>query len=197
MRGVSLRGAVAWAAALLIGIVLGAASAWAALEMGRANFSENYGGWSHSRAAGSRAADPYTRAIIARDGLLALNANEALYFSMNADENGRPLHESCIYELSGGDVPARWWSVTLYASDNFLARNGDHAESIDSTRVHGPAWRARISPVRGEAVHWLSSRSAGRKLVLMLRIYNPHDGWRPSADALPTLTTLSCAGDSA
>lgn len=197
MRGVSLGGVAAWAAALLIGIVMGAASAWAAIEIGRANFAESYGGWAHSRAAGSRAAGPYTRAIIARDGLLALNAREALYFSMERDERGRPLRESCIYELTGGALPARWWSVTLYASDNFLARNGDHAESIDSTGVRAGAWRARVSPVRGEATRWLSSRAAGRGFVLMLRVYNAEDRWRPSAESLPSLTTLSCAGEPA
>jgi len=194
MRGVNIGGVAAWAAAIVVGLVLGAASAWGALEFGRAGFADRIGQWSYSRAAGARSADPYTRAIIARDGLLALNAREARYFSLERDENGAPLRESCIYELMGADLAARWWSVTLYASDNFLAQNQDHAESVDSTRLRG-AWRARVAPVRGEAANWLSSRSAGRGFVLMLRVYNADDGWRPSEAALPTLTTVSCAGD--
>lgn len=194
MRGVNISGVAAWAAAILVGLALGAASAWGALEFGRAGFAEQIGQWNYSRAAGARSADPYTRAIIARDGLLALNAREAQYFSLERDENGAPLRESCIYELSGNDLAARWWSVTLYASDNFLAQNGDHAESVDSTRLSG-AWRVRVAPVRGEAANWLSSRSAARGFVLMLRIYNADDGWRPSEELLPTLSTVSCAGD--
>lgn len=197
MRGVSLGGLAAWAAAILVGIGLGAASAWAALEIGRASFADSYGGWTHNRTAGSTAAGPYTRAIVARVGLLALNAREAVYFTMDRDERGQPLNESCVYELSGGDLPARWWSVTLYASDNFLARNGDYAASIDSSGVHSGAWRARVSPVRGEAVHWLSSRAAGSGFTLTLRIYNAEDGWRPNAEALPALRTLSCVGEPA
>lgn len=191
-----LRRVLAWVGAVLVGAVLGVASAWATLEMGRAGFVESYGAWVHSRAAGSTAADPYTRAIIARDGLLALSAREALYFSLYEDDQGRALDESCVYELSGPPLAARWWSVTLYAADNYLAENSDNAASVDASRLGlYNAWSARISPVRGDAPHWLSSRSAGRGFSLTLRIYNAQDGFRPSAEALPVLTTISCAED--
>lgn len=182
----------------MAGVVLGAASAWVTLEFGRAGFSETYGAWQHSRAAGSTAAGPYTRAIIARDGLLALSAREALYFTLFEDDQGRPLKESCIYEVSGRDLEARWWSLTLYAQDSFLAQNSDHAHSIDASRVRAGAdgsWRARVSPVRGDAVHWISSREARRGFSLTLRVYNPQRDFRPSEAALPTLTTISCAGE--
>ncbi len=188
-----LRRILAWTGAALIGVVLGAASAWAALEFGRANFTERYGAWVHSSAAGSTAAGPYTRAIIARDGLLALSAREALYFSLYEDQNGDPLDESCIYELSGPPLSARWWSVTLYAADNYLVRNDDHAGSIDASRLGlSNAWSVRIAPVRGNTAHWLSSRSAGRAFSLTLRVYNPQQDFRASAETLPTLTTVSC-----
>jgi len=192
-----LRHILGWAAAVLIGAVLGLGSAWAALGIGQTNFMESYGAWTHSRAAGSAAAGPYTRAIIAREGLLALSAREALYFTLAEDEIGRPLDESCIYELSGRDPAARWWSVTLYADDNFLAQNSDHAHSIDASEVRpGPSgvWRARISPVKGDAVYWISSRAARRGFSLTLRVYNPQREFRPSTGALPRLTTVSCAG---
>lgn len=192
-----LRRALAWAAAVIAGAMLGAASAWAALEFGRSSFAETYGAWSHSRAAGSEAAGPYTRAIIAREGLLALSAREALYFTLDRDEEGRPLDEGCVYELAGPELAARWWSVTLYADDDFLAQNSDHAASIDAARVgvgRDGRWRARVAPVRGDAPHWLSSRAARRGFSLTLRVYNPQREFRASADSLPTLRTLSCAG---
>ena len=181
---------------MIAGVTLALASAWAALEFGGSAFTERYGNWVHSRAAGSSAADPYTRAIIARAGLLALSAREAVYFSLDQDEHGRPLSESCIYEIQGRPFDARWWSVTLYADDNFLARNGDNAHSIDATRVGNDApWSARISPVRGDATNWLSSREARRGFVIMLRVYNPQRDFHPSEESLPVLTTVSCAGD--
>ena len=193
-----LRRVLAWTAAIIAGIVLGAASAWATLAVGRDNFSERYGAWTHNRAAGSTAAGPYTRAIIAMEGLLALSAREALYFNLAEDQDGRPLTESCIYELLGRELDARWWSVTLYADDDFLVQNNDLAYSIDASRVRlgpGGAWRARIAPVRGDAAYWLSSRGARRDFSLTLRVYNPQRHFRARADTLPVLNRLSCAGD--
>lgn len=188
-----LRRILAWAGAALIGLLIGAASAWLALRVGSASFAESFGGWSYNRAAGSTAAGPYTRAIIAKEGLLALSSREAIYFLLNHDENRRPLDESCVYELSGRPLDARWWSVTLYADDGFLAQNTDNAASIDASRVGNTApWRARIAPVQGNAPFWLSSRSARRSFSLMLRVYNPQDDFRPSEDSLPVLSTVSC-----
>jgi hypothetical protein len=193
-----LRRVLAWVAAVIAGAVLGGASAWAALEFGRSSFFEDYGAWRHSRATGSAAAGPYTRAIIARDGLLALSAREALYFTIYQDDQGRALDETCIYELTGRQFAARWWSVTLYADDNFLAQNEDHAASIDASHVSlgsDGRWRARVSTVRGDAIYWLSSRNARRDFSLTLRVYNPQRDFRASADSLPTLTRISCLGD--
>lgn len=193
-----LRAVLAWGVAALVGVALGVASAWAALAFGRASFVAHYGAWTHSRAAGSTAADPYTRAVIAREGLLALSAREALYFNLSEDEQGRPLSESCVYELTGRPLEARWWSVTLYADDHFLAQNNDHAAAVDATRIRYGAdrlWRARIAPVRGEAAHWLSSRNTHSDFSLTLRVYNPRRDFEPSEASLPVLTTLSCAGE--
>ncbi|MBL8545379.1 MAG: DUF1214 domain-containing protein [Hyphomonadaceae bacterium] len=191
-----LRRIFAWLLAIVAGVILGGASAWATLKFGAASFTEHYGRWVHSRAAGSTAAGPYTRAIIARDGLLALSAREALYFSIYKDEQGRPLSESCIYNVAGLPLDARWWSLTLYADDNFLAQNTDNAHSIDASRLgNDRAWSARISPVRGDAASWVSSRAARRGFSLTLRVYNPQRDFHPDEASLPTLTTVSCAGD--
>jgi hypothetical protein len=193
-----LRRVLAWAAAIAVAVILGAASAWATLELGANSFGERYGAWSFNRATGSAAAGPYTRAIIAKEGLLALSAREALYFNLTEDQDGRPLSESCIYEIAGEPPAARWWSVTLYAEDGFLVQNGDHAHSIDASHVRAGRdgqWRARIAPVRGDAAYWLSSREARRDFSLTLRVYNPHRDFAPSAETLPVLVRLSCAGD--
>ena len=147
-----------------------------------------------TRPANAPCQSSTTRAIIAKEGLLALSSREAINFFLDRDENNRPLDESCVYELNGRPLDARWWSVTLYADDGFLAQNSDNAASIDASRVgnSGP-WRARIAPVQGNAPFWLSSRSARRSFSLMLRIYNPQDDFRPSEETLPVLSTVSCA----
>jgi len=192
-----LRRILAWALAIIAGMVLGAASAWSMLAIGAKGFGETYGAWTHNRAAGSTSADLYTRAIIAKEGLLALSAREALYFNLAEDQDGRPLSEDCVYELSGRAFNARWWSVTLYADDGFLVQNNDFAYSIDASRVglRNGAWVARIAPVRGDAAYWLSSRAARRDFSLTLRVYNPQRDFRASEETLPSLTRLSCAGE--
>ena len=194
-----LRRVLAWVAAVIAGVVLGGVSAWATLTIGVSSFSAHYGAWSLNRAAGSTAAGPYTRAIIARYGLLALSSREALYFNLERDEHGQPLSESCIYDLTGHDISTRWWSVTLYANDSYLARNDDHAASIDSSRVSAGDdgyWHARVSSVQGNTVNWLSSRNARRGFSLTLRVYNPERDFAPGEDSLPRLTTVSCASPS-
>ena len=186
---------LAWLGAVLVGLALGAGSAWWALEAGGGAFTEHMGAWRWSRATGSIDAGPYTRAIVARDGLLALNAEEALYLTLDRDENGRQLQEACVYEISGGQIPARWWSVTLYAHDNFLAQNEDRAFSIDSTRVQpdeNGRWSARIAAARGEAPLWISSRAARRGFELVLRAYIPDESFPSDPNQLPSLRTLSC-----
>jgi hypothetical protein len=192
-----VRQIAAWTATVVAGVALGVISLWAVFAFGAAGFSEHHGAWSLNRAAGSQAAGPYTRAIIARTGLLALSAREAIYFNLDKDEHGRPLDESCIYELSGVPLETRWWSVTLYASDNFLARNSDHAHSVDFSRIGPGNWRARVAPVQGDAPFWISSRAAKRGFSLTLRVYNPYDDFKPSAEALPAIRTISCAGGQA
>jgi hypothetical protein len=182
----------AWGGAILAGLALGAASAWATITLGGFSFAERYGPWRHSHAAGARSADLYTRAIVAREGLLALSPREALYFTLDRDERSRPLDETCVYLLSGGDFSARWWSVTLYADDNYLAQNADDAPSIDATGIPAGAWEVRIAADGADAPRWISSRGAGRSFSLTLRVYQPSDGFRPSAATLPTIRTLSC-----
>ena len=113
-----------------------------------------------------------------------------------ADERGRPLSPNCAYELTGGPLPARWWSVTIYDKANYLPVNGDKAESDDATRTvkdTAGRWTVRISPTRDGAQDWISSRNAG-PFVLTLRLYNPEPAARDHVDTIPfpTIRTLKC-----
>ncbi|MEO0057018.1 MAG: hypothetical protein RIT17_455 [Pseudomonadota bacterium] len=153
------------------------------------------GGWRSDFAIGSKSADPYTRARVARHGLLALARSEAVYLTRNTDDAGAPLREACTYRLSGGAMPAGWWSVTLYDGASMLPANTDSALSIDASRVSEEAWEAVIAPERPEgAEHWISSRKAGT-FDLTLRLYMPDPAVIDSpATALkpPRIARLSC-----
>lgn len=191
--------------AVAAGCALGGGSAlWMAGLLPGANtlaFGDvDVAGWRSDFAIGSEAADPYTRARVARHGLLALARTEAVYFTRNTDGEGRPLSEACTYRLSGGAMPAAWWSVTLYDAASMLPGNTDAALSIDASRAGTGAWKALISADRpaGEGL-WISSRKAGN-FDLTLRLYVPASAVieAPERSLIPPrIERLACAGKGA
>lgn len=191
-----LRRIAYWGGAIVLGALVGAFVTLWSIGAVSALAQQSFGAWRYNPLAGSQVADPYTRAAIARTGLLALSARETIYFNLAEDDHGEPLDESCVYELAGGPLPARWWSVTIYAPDDYLPQNSDHAFSVDATRLGDGDWIARVAPVRGAADDWISSRAAQRGFVLMLRLYQPRQDAReqPSTIALPELRRISCPG---
>ncbi|MGB7407720.1 MAG: DUF1214 domain-containing protein [Pontixanthobacter sp.] len=188
--------------AILLAVIVGVGSALVMSDLVRLSDPIMHGpievdGWNADFAIGSEAADPYTRARIARHGLLALARSEAVYFTRATDDKGQSLRENCIYRLSGNEMPARWWSVTLYDSQSRLPMNDDDALSVDlSDPVVGDEWTATISAQRPDSGGpWISSRNAGT-FDLTLRLYvpdaalieRPNDVLRP-----PTVERVACA----
>ena len=183
-----------------LGLALGFGSAlWlAGLWPQRTNMAfgnVDVGGWRSDFAIGSKAADPYVRARVARHGLLALAKTEAVYFTRATDDEGAPLREGCSYRLSGGQMPAGWWSVTLYDGQSMLPANTDGALSIDAERAGGGAWSAVIAPERpaGEGL-WISSRGADT-FDLTLRLYMPDVALLADPNTAltpPVIKRLSC-----
>ena len=114
---------LSYSAAVVLGVAAGVVSAlvMSGLWSGKQpmEFSDvNVDGWVSDFAVGSDQASPYVRARVARHGLLALATSEAVYFMRNADNEGRPLSEDCDYQISGGKLPAGWWSITLYQTSD-------------------------------------------------------------------------------
>jgi hypothetical protein len=188
----------AWPLTLLAGLALGAGSAWwLVAKAGSSGFERN--GWTSSTTFGSPDADLWTRASVAVRGLLALQKSQAIYLTARVDSQGAQLREACRYRVTGGPMPGRWWSVTVYAADNYLPLNDDDALSFDATEVRPDAngqWTARLSAKREKSEDaWASTRNAANYDVT-LRIYNP----TPEAQAdyaripLPTVTRLDCGG---
>ena len=195
-----MRRAGAYLLAAILGLVLGLGSAlWlAGLWPARSTMAfgnVDVGGWRSDFATGSEAADPYTRARVARHGLLALAKTEAVYFTRATDDAGAPLREACTYRLSGGAMPAGWWSVTLYDGKSMLPANTDGALSIDASRAGGGAWSAVIAAKRpADGALWISSRGAGT-FDLTLRLYMPEAALLAQPNAAlrpPGIARLSC-----
>ena len=156
-------------------------------------------GWNSDWTIGSSAANPWTRARVARHGLLALTKAEAVYFTRNTDDAGDRLTETCDYRVRGGALPAQWWSVTLYNSESYLPDNTDNALSYDLTdaaaTVDPSAWSFVVSPVSSASGEgWVSSRRAGN-FDLTLRLYKPQDDLIADPERMlqaPSIEKLGC-----
>ena len=157
--------------------------------------------WQSDWSIGSENANPYIRARVARNGLLGLRKEEAVYFLKTVDEGGEPLSEACTYRVSGGALPAGWWSITLYDSDSRLPMNEDAHLSFDQTQAlrsgngDDTSWSFQISANAPESsTAWVSSK-AGGAFDLTLRLYQPDKSLLD--DPITTLTPpiierLSC-----
>lgn len=184
------------AATIAVGLIVGLLSGWWAITGGMGG--QNYRGWYGSSVTGSADAGPWLRARVAISGLLALNKSQAIYFTRKTDDAGEPLREECRYRVSGGALPGRWWSVTVYAADNFLPINTDDALSFDATEVQSDTagqWSALLAPTRPEGSAWASTRKAGA-FDITLRIYQPSAQAQADFGAipLPQVTKLDCGG---
>lgn len=160
------------------------------------------GSWSSDWTIGSEAANPWVRARVARHGLLALTKDEAVYFTRNRDEDGNRLSEACTYEVSGGDMPALWWSMTLYDGTSFLPRNTDNALSFDLTDAGAggsrDAWSFKVAAGQPQEGEWVSSRTAGQ-FDLTLRLYKPSPDLISDPEGTldaPRVKRLGCEGAS-
>ena len=186
----------------VLGLAAGAAGAFMAAGMAgpglRLGGEINVAGWTSDWTIGSAAANPWPRARVARHGLLALTKEEAVYFTTNTDTDGGRLSEECTYRVSGGAMPALWWSVTLYDATSYLPRNRDNALSFDQTKAEasgeGEAWSFLIAAEGPEEGGWGSSHAAGR-FDLTLRLYKPATALIEAPETTlpaPRVERLSC-----
>jgi hypothetical protein len=188
------------AGAAALSIVLGLFSAYQAVRSGFAGGEVSNGPWRTSFVTGSSDADMYTRARVAVGGLLALAPSETVYWTAERDAEGRPLDARCDYRVAGEELPARWWSVTLYAADQFLTENDAGRYSFSQTtlaREPGGPWTILVSSEStSDAVNWLPSGRAGATgpFSLTLRLYNPQPPvyQQPATIALPSIQREAC-----
>ncbi len=184
------------AATVSVGLMVGLLTGWAAITGGTGG--KNYSGWYGSDVTGSADAGPWLRARVAISGLLALNKSQAIYFTRKTDDAGERFREDCRYRVSGTQLPGQWWSVTVYAADNYLPLNDDDALSFDSTEVKpdpNGKWTALLGPARPEGQAWASTRNAG-EFDITLRIYQPGAGAQADYNSIPmpSVTKLDCGG---
>jgi hypothetical protein len=186
-------------AAILLALGLGLGSAYGVVMRGLAAGNVSNGPWRTSFATGRVDADPWTRARVAVGGLLALAPSETVYWNAAVDDGGQTLSSRCEYRLSGGELAARWWSVTAYGADAYLIANEAGRYSLSQTtlaRDPGGGWTAAVS-TRAQPGNWLPSGRPGEvhDFQLTLRLYNPELAIyeRPESAALPHVERGTCS----
>jgi|SRR3974390_458397 len=186
-----------WAVKTLLivvaGAILGVLVTAAAVRQLPASITN--GPWTTSVAIGSPQSDPYTRAAEALHGLFALKRDETIYFTATTDDAGNNLDGRCSYEIRGEDPDARWWSITVYGTDDFLIPNPEHRYSVAKTTVARNANGSFDIRIGGSdrSPNWIPAGSG--RFSLTLRLYNPGAVMTtldPQVVALPTLKRVSC-----
>ena len=178
------------------GLVGGVALTVYQVGAGALGTSTPIGPWTTGSDYGSAAASAKTRAIVARRGLLALPSSEVRYYYADTDDSGQQLDGRCRYRVSGGPLPTRWWSITLYDAVGFLVKNDPGIYSLESAAL-GPdeqaRWNLVVAPDR-QTGHWVPSGGIAH-FNLTLRAYLPADGGRGNfvRNQLPAITREACA----
>ena len=184
-----------WTSAVLTGALLGLGATVLFLQREGMGGDIASGPWHTSMVTGSSNADPWTRALVARRGLLALAPEETLYYTATTDSEGKRLNGNCRYRLDGRDPGARWWSITAYGADNYLIPNPQKRYSFSKTTVARAAdrsWSIAVSAEETEG-NWLPVRM-GEDFELTVRFYNPETDVysEPGAVALPKIVQEGC-----
>ncbi|MFN3619756.1 DUF1214 domain-containing protein [Sphingorhabdus sp.] len=154
------------------------------------------GPWETGKSFGSVDASTLTRAKVALSGLMALPAKEAMYFTASRDSAGRALDGQCTYDVRGGKLDGRWWSITLYEGEGWLVKNPANRWSVAASAVGTDAqgqWAFTVSP-QSQLGAWLPTGSA-KAFDLTLRLYHPSPdliGY-PEKAQLPVITRKGCA----
>jgi hypothetical protein len=179
-----------------VSIAGGGASVWYALKANEGIGALTIDGWTTFPSLGTADADPYSKARVARDGILALGRAEGLTFSAGRDAQGDALRRECTYRIEGPVPPARFW--TLYATDQtgtmiraYERRPGAlHSYQLTRRADNSVEISAGAHPSPG---NWLAISGSGpMKLVLSFFDTPVASGGGASDVVLPAIHRLSC-----
>lgn len=169
-----LKNALLTLIALAIAIGGGGASVWYTLRAQDGVGAIRIGQWTAFPDIGTPAADPYSKARVAREGVLALGRAEGLSFVAERDSSGDTLKRECAYRIEGGLPTARFW--TLYAADESLGvidTGKQRPAALQSYEVMRQPDNSVAITVSGHPApgNWLLSTGAGT-MYLVLTFYD-------------------------
>jgi len=159
---------------LAIAIGGGTASVWYVLNLQNGVGAVTLDNWTAFPDLGTPDTDPYSKARVAREGILTLGRAEGLAFVAEHDSTGAELRRDCSYTVQGAVPPARFW--TIYAADETM-------NVIDSRKERAPAlhsYEMLRQPDNSVAIsvdthpapgNWLAIDGTG-KMFLVLTLYD-------------------------
>jgi len=183
--------------AVAVALLIGFGSAYWAVSGDYPFGKVRAGLWHGAPRVGSREADPYTRAVVARNAEIPLAVGEGLTLTATRDDAGRALDAACSYRIGSTTPQARYWTITLYDEDGRPVAAGLERSGFTSAEVLRDAegrFTIHLSrePMPG---NWLRMPEAGRP-GLALRLYDtPVAAGTAALDtrSLPTIERLDCA----
>jgi len=134
------------------------------------------------------------RAMVARIGLGANQAEEAIYWNTYQDSDGNMLRGDRTYKVKlPPHVPVEgFWSLTVYGADHYLIPNAHNryaitdrqlpADGTSSTLWIGPQAPAGVS---ADSPFWIPSTGRADDMMLVLRAYHPQATMLEDAETVP------------
>ncbi|QPC94034.1 DUF1214 domain-containing protein [Mesorhizobium sp. INR15] len=181
---------------LALAIGGGGGSVWYALKIQDGVGAIRIGQWTAFPDIGTPAADPYSKARVAREGVLALGRAEGLSFVAERDSAGEQLKRECAYKIVGGFPTARFW--TLYAADQSLGviqTTKPRLAALQSYQVLRQPDNSVIISVskRPSPGNWLLSDGFGRMYFVLTFYDTPIASSTGLSDVtLPLITKVGC-----
>jgi hypothetical protein len=182
--------------ALAVAALVGLGTTWLTLSRGTAFGAVPIGAWTAWPRSGTRDADPYARAAIARSGELPVGSGDGVAFLARLDDIGRPLDGRCDVLVSGHTPQARFWTLTLYDTLGHLVGNAVDRQGFTSQQIVRRAdgsFEIIVAP-RARPGNWLPTNGVD-SYVLMLRLYDTPVGVTTRAARevpMPAISVQSC-----
>jgi hypothetical protein len=181
---------------LAISIVGGGASVWYTLKANESGGAVTIGEWIAFPSIGTPEADPYSKARVAREGVLALGRAEGLAFSAQRDASGEALLRECSYRIEGPVPSSRFW--TLYAADptGAVIRAGElrtaslHSYQLLRLPDNSVSIAAGARPSPG---NWLALSGVGPMTLVLTFFDTPIASSTGAGDVvLPSIVKVGC-----
>ena len=153
------------------------------IQKGSTLQASRYQGWSTQLNIAKDNQGNLLRAVIARIGLGANTAEEAIYLTSTEDSDQQLLNTKNDYQIIiEQEIPVHaFWSMTIYGEDNFLMKNEFkkyHLSSFDDLEKDSLSGKTIIYLSKdsiNQSSNWLPITEGDQNFQVTLRCYNPSE----------------------